>query len=340
MAGPPIKSNPTARLTATRLRLLIASAICIGAFVAFASRRLPCAPASGTALKSIDSTTQSVTPSFTQRMRIATFNIHSGVGTDGRFDLARIADALREFDLVGLNEVRGSRPWCADQAEQLGVQLHRSWLFAPFERRWFREDFGNGVLSRLPVSHWLREPLPYTTHKGHGNLLELTLATHPNPLRILMTHIDRQTDHDVQLKTVIDRFLSVPSPVILMGDMNSSPDDPQLAALLRTAGVRDALQNRNNPAAGKSHADSNHIDWILTRGLIVHRSEIRSGVISDHPVVCAELELEQAGVSYGSDGKAPKPLETTKKQVFQNSQGSGGMPSRAALLQTRQQTLK
>jgi endonuclease/exonuclease/phosphatase family metal-dependent hydrolase len=320
--------------------LFMPSLVAIICIIVFASRRQPCEPASGTTLHSQQPASQQEPPVSIQRLRIATFNIHSGVGTDGRFDLDRIADALREFDVVGLNEVRGPRPWSADQAEQLATRIGSRWLFAPFERRWFREDFGNGVLSRLPVSRWNRTPLPYTTPKGHGNLLDLTLETRPYPIRILITHIDRKTDHDVQLKTVIDRFLHVAGPVILMGDLNAKRDDPQIAALLRTPDVYEALQSPLNRSETDSVSEADRIDWIFTRELKPMRSEIRGSEISDHPLVCVELEVSRANVLDKTDFSQRQFLESAGHSDFSGTRVSTGTGSGAAPLHTRRQTLK
>ena len=38
-------------------------------------------------------------------MRFVTYNIQYGKGRDGRFDLRRIADAVREADVIALQEV-------------------------------------------------------------------------------------------------------------------------------------------------------------------------------------------------------------------------------------------
>src|SRR5688572_7316293 len=86
-------------------------------------------------------------------LRVGTFNIHSGRDAAGKFDLARTAACLERFDLVALNEVRGAYVWQAgDQAELLGRRLDMPWLFAPTTRRWWRDDFGNGLLCSLPVA--------------------------------------------------------------------------------------------------------------------------------------------------------------------------------------------
>ena len=85
--------------------------------------------------------------------RAAIFNIHSGVGNDNVRDLSRTADALRDIDFCALNEVRGhmfGQP--SDQAHELGLRTGRAWLFMPTEHRFWHDHFGNGILSRLPVT--------------------------------------------------------------------------------------------------------------------------------------------------------------------------------------------
>jgi len=45
-----------------------------------------------------------LTPPPTGRLRVASYNIHQCVGTDGRRDAGRVADVLRELDadVIGL----------------------------------------------------------------------------------------------------------------------------------------------------------------------------------------------------------------------------------------------
>ena len=78
-------------------------------------------------------------------IRLGTFNIHGGTGIDGRRDLDRVAECLRDLDFVALNEVHG---WSAlsgsDQAEELGRRLGMQWLFASANQQWYYREFGNG----------------------------------------------------------------------------------------------------------------------------------------------------------------------------------------------------
>jgi endonuclease/exonuclease/phosphatase family metal-dependent hydrolase len=220
---------------------------------------------------------------------VARFNIHSCRDADGNFDPERTAEALRGFDLIGLNEVRGGWQWQRpDQAQLLGRRLDLPWLFAPTEWRWWRDDFGNGLLCRYEVARWQRQPLTGTRHKGHRNRLLAEVRHHQATIHVIVTHLDRVQDRAAQLKEVTDEFLALPEPALLMGDLNTPRADPCLARVLTTPGVCDLV--------GESIArdSSRRIDWILARGLRSLRGGLIDTGASDHPLVWAEVEVESA----------------------------------------------
>lgn len=85
-----------------------------------------------------------------------TFNIHHGAGTDGRLDLARVAEVIRTNspDLVGLQEVDrrfGDRSGRADQASWLGRTLRMTARYGPAMTRGGSE-YGNALLTGRAVS--------------------------------------------------------------------------------------------------------------------------------------------------------------------------------------------
>lgn len=228
------------------------------------------------------------------RFRVTTFNIHGGFGADGTLNLQRTADALRDADFVGLNEVRGPG-WqdSRNQAEQLGTILGLSWLFAPTETTWSGPHFGQGILSRLSISSWKRVPLDRRDGNGFRNYVECQIPIHagdkgdsPRQLTILVTHLDRKSDRQWQLQTVIRRFLEVPPPAILMGDLNSKLTEPQLIKLTHESGVYDCFEPLFPSTLAKKR-----IDWMFIRGLKCLQSKLTSTAASDHPTGWAELEL-------------------------------------------------
>ena len=280
-----ISARPGGRGGFRRGRAVVLSAILAGAAVLLyvGQLRYPADPASGRGINDL-TLAQQPGDSTSRAFHVATFNIHSGVGRDGQRDLTRTAGNLADADFIGLNEVQGSLPWrSGNQARTLGESLRRGWLFAPTERRWWCEHFGNGILSRVPVGAWERVPLAGTQSKGHRNMLVAEATVEGRPVRIIVTHIARGVNRNAQLTQVLRAFLDLPPPCVLMGDFNTRADEEPLKNLLHQPSVIDAV--------GQSKAGAGRIDWILVRGLTVLNAGLRDNGASDHPCAWAELQL-------------------------------------------------
>lgn len=280
IAGQRLTPFPAANKRKTGLWLLVGLAAVAGA-VWHGSRRVSTGTAEGGRIDP-PGPARAAASAF----RIGTFNIHAGRGTDGRSDLERIAKSLQGLSLVGLNEVGGRWPWQhADQAAILGRLTGQAHLFAPFERRWYCFEFGNGLISNMPVVAWQRTPLSHGSDRPR-NVLSATLESGRQTLRVVLTHAARRDpeQRDAEIKQVVHLFLATPEPVVLLGDLNAGPDHPLLSRLTSTPGVVDAL-------AGGDGVPDKRIDWILLRGL----RRLRSGMVdqgaSDHPLFWAEVEL-------------------------------------------------
>lgn len=221
-----------------------------------------------------------------------TFNIHGCVGTDGRYDASRVAKAVAELDFVGLNEVHG---WAwsdaSNQAADLGEELGLAWLSAPAESRWFCQQFGNGLLTRVVVDHWQRIPLPGRFAQSQRNLLRVEVRLGNQPVEIILTHLIRGdgTLRQEQFRQARQLFLALPKPAVMAGDFNADGSDPLIQELLAEAGVVDAL------ASQRPSREAKQIDWIFVRGLDVRTAGVREGAASDHPLVWAELVLPGSG---------------------------------------------
>jgi endonuclease/exonuclease/phosphatase family metal-dependent hydrolase len=139
---------------------------------------------------------------------ILSWNIQNGKGNDGRISLERIAaviGAMGEPDVICLQEVsRGlvleAGSAAPDQVAELG-QLFPGYEMAfgvAFEARPpganARWQYGNAVLSKLPLLMMLSHPLP---RPGVENLRHMTrqatevvVADSSGPLRIVNTHLE------------------------------------------------------------------------------------------------------------------------------------------------------
>ena len=135
-------------------------------------------------------------------MLFCTYNIHYGVGADGKYDVARIADAVAEADIVALQEtVRG---WpqndYADQTAEIGRRLNRYYRFhGPMEADAStvdaegritsrRRSFGNAIVSRWPILWSRGYMLPKARMDDRFDLqrgfIEASIATPAGGLRI------------------------------------------------------------------------------------------------------------------------------------------------------------
>ena len=153
-------------------------------------------------------------------LRVATYNVHGGVGLDRRYDLDRIARVIAELDadVIGLQELqsRGSD----NMLEILQRATNMGAIAAPTFRSTFG-DFGNGVLTRLPIvardcidlSFGRREP---------RNAIDATLDCNGTPLRIICTHLGlRASERHEQLRRLIAAIGHHQKiPTVLLGDFN------------------------------------------------------------------------------------------------------------------------
>ena len=199
----------------------------------------------------------------------------------------RTAGELKDVDLAGLFEVRAT-PWSSspDQAEELGKRLGLRSAFLATEHRWWHDQFGNAVLLAVPIAGIRRLPLIGTRGKAFRQAVLIDVPLKNAMVRVVMVHVDRERDRERQLAAVIRLFQSLESPAVLMGDLNSGIDDPQLASLLSQPGVESVLH-----AQLGADAPTNNIDWIITRGLESIGATYAETGASDHPVVKAELRL-------------------------------------------------
>jgi endonuclease/exonuclease/phosphatase family metal-dependent hydrolase len=140
-------------------------------------------------------------------LTVVTYNIHSAIGTDGRFDPQRIADVLREIDadVIALQEV----PLGDSKRENVLALLQAATGFhaveGPAENTPDRR-YGNAVLSRYPVVATRTIDLSFGSREPRG-ALDAHLGLRPAERRD-------------QIRRLLQTFDTDRMPVIMMGDVN------------------------------------------------------------------------------------------------------------------------
>ena len=217
-------------------------------------------------------------------IRIGTYNIHGGKGTDGIRDLSRAAEVIQGADLVALQEVR-SGGWGANQAQQLAADLGLGWIYAPTLRRWCRNYRGNGLLTAMVVSHWQTYHLPNVEGRRFRVYTVARAMLGETAISLLFTHLHTRKGREQQLKVVLEHFGNLPVPAVLIGDLNSRSGDVVLARYLPVDHV-DAI---NLVLGGRDETD--RVDWILTRGLEITAGEFVAKGVSDHPYYWVDVRV-------------------------------------------------
>ena len=154
-------------------------------------------------------------------LTIATYNIHSAKGTDGRFAPQRIIGVLQEIDadIVALQEVPlggGNFPSVLHMLQEAtGFYAAEGPTFSVAGRR-----FGNAVISRYPIVATRAIDLSFGKHEPRG-ALDADISCHGHPLRVIATHLGlRLNERRDQIQRLLQVFDTDQMPVILMGDVN------------------------------------------------------------------------------------------------------------------------
>lgn len=222
------------------------------------------------------------------KIKVATYNIRHGKGTDGRLSLGRVARTLEKINahIVGLQEVDRFLPRSLfrNQAGWLARRLGMRYAFAPNLHFTCLAGYGNAVLSKIPIVKTGNTPLPGQLERRGLQYCLLSLSAR-KVIYFFNTHLGLSTSDRNRQARAIATTLPGDRPVILAGDFNAGPEAPELKPItkqLRRCGVEIPLPTY--PARRPQHA----IDHIfISPPYQVVETYVYSSQASDHlPLVC------------------------------------------------------
>lgn len=159
-----------------------------------------------------------------RRVVVASYNIHAGVGTDGRRDLARIGRVLRELqaDVIALQEVD-----CDfgdfNSMERAGILAELNGLRGIWLPTHYRHTghFANALLTTLPLHRARGIDLRYNGHEPR-RALDVELGVGDAKLRVIATHLGlRPAERRHQVREILAMCAhDTCETSVLLGDIN------------------------------------------------------------------------------------------------------------------------
>lgn len=229
-------------------------------------------------------------------IRVLTYNIHHGEGTDGIVDLDRIVSVIKEAraDVVCLQEVDRNLPRTAKAdfpavlSEKLGMQVVFGMNYA-FDGG----EYGTATLTRLPLVEHENTPLPGPEGREPRGCLRTRVKVGDELVDVFNTHLGLESE---ERKEQVNRIMTLLGklPVILAGDLNECVGDAAVSHLLTR--LEDTLAEGEKGGTLLSGKAGKRIDFILVDQSIEAVSAgvmktAQTKVASDHLPYCAEVRV-------------------------------------------------
>jgi len=241
-------------------------------------------------------------------LRLASFNIQAGIGArrmrhmltysfryvlphrQAISNLERIAEQMRPFDIVGLQEADcGSfRSQHIQQAQYIAEHAYLPYCHTQITRDVGTiASIGLGLISRFPCMYLHRHKLPASRH-GRG-LMEAVFQIGDCHVAVFVTHLSlKQSSRSRQLR-YIGRQLKQHENAVLMGDLNCESTSDEFRLLLADAELHQPIAS---PPTFPSWQPQRRIDHILTRGNArVVKLAAMPFIGSDHLPIVADINI-------------------------------------------------
>lgn len=174
---------------------------------------------------------QTITPGG-EPIRVMTYNLHNGADPKGHLGLEAIAQIIEreDPDVVGLQEV--SRGWVVNGSVDMLTWLSQRLGMVPVFGPATDAQWGNAVLTRLPVETYENIPLPTEDLLLKRAFMALSLDRGAEqPLTLINTHYHHKSDgsaiREEQSVAILDYWNGTPNTII-MGDLNAEHGDQEI----------------------------------------------------------------------------------------------------------------
>lgn len=269
------------------------------------------------------------------RIRLASFNIQTGISTN-RYreyltggwrhiypsskrlpNLIRIAQLLKGFDIVGLQEVDGGglRSHSIVQTQYLAEHGGFPYWHNQINRRLGNIAYhSNGLLSRIKPDVVEDYQLPGL--KGRGALLARYNQQQTECLGICVLHLALGKKARLRQLAFVSELIQDLPHVILMGDLNCEPTSQEMNYLTRTTNLAGTSQKINTFPSWQPNRMLDHI--LVTPGIKIHHVSALSFYCSDHLPMAMEVELPETITFSEENRQQDSPMPNTDQHHVNN----------------------
>lgn len=228
------------------------------------------------------------------KLKLMSYNIHRGIGRNGRLDLNAVADVINASNatIIALQEVErhSIRTVFQDQIKQLSVKTEMNYAYGK-SINVLNGEYGNGILSRYPIEEYKAYELPSFSERR--TVLRAVINVEGLKVAIYNTHLGlNESERKEQIDYIIQMTSEEKLEYVLMGDMNSSVD--KLGNLVQN--LRDCAQGREKAVQSTfvEKGVQERIDYIFVSPKIeVEDYDVVSSEASDHYPVVSDVVLNK-----------------------------------------------
>lgn len=243
-------------------------------------------------------------------LRLLSYNIQSGIASS-RYrhyvthswkhvlpdsqrirNLNRIAGLLRDYDLIGLQEVDGGslRSGFVNQTEYLALRARfPHWYDQTNRNLGLIAQHSIGFLSRLQPTEIAEHKLPGII-PGRGTL-SVSFGNGDEALLLLIVHFALGKRARLQQILYVGELVRSYRHSILMGDFNFQSDSEEMDLLLAVTGLREPIPGLHTFPSWRPNRNIDHI--LVSPSLQVSNVSTLDYPFSDHLPVAMEVTLPQ-----------------------------------------------
>jgi endonuclease/exonuclease/phosphatase family metal-dependent hydrolase len=233
------------------------------------------------------------------RLRVATYNVHACVGTDGRHDPDRVASVIGELDadIVALQEFTYPASVALETRQPVVLTMLDGYECALGPtRQTVTHCFGNALFTRHPLAGVHRIDLSIERREARGAIAATIQIKDAAPVHVLAAHLGlRVRERRFQVRQILDYLDSVgDTPLVVLGDFNDWLPGRSVVHVLD-----DRLGRPVRPPSFPAQWPVAPLDRIWIRPfdalqrIFVHATPA-ARVASDHLPVVADIRLDHA----------------------------------------------